>query len=94
MYDAATELYNKHFERYYDDYQKLLDATQNNLKQKFNPINLKLEDYDNDGCILEEKSDDKTIGDRKGELDYLTPLAGDEEEVIRKEIKIYLQANY
>ena len=85
MYDAATELRNKRFEKHYDEYEKLLDGRKKKLDLKFNPINLKLEDYDYDGWLTEKESDDKTLeSDKKENLDDLPPLEGDEEEEERK----------
>ena len=56
MYKAATELYNKRFEKHYDKYEELLDAKINKLRHKLNPINLKIEDYDYKGWFTEDKT--------------------------------------
>ena len=38
VYDAAAELSNKQFEKYYDDYDQLSDVEKNKLNLKFKPM--------------------------------------------------------
>ena len=76
-----SELYNKRFENYYDQYDELSDAEIDKLNQKFKLINLKLKDYDYDGWSTEEELDNKRLeGDEEG-LNYLPPQEDVEEEV-------------
>ena len=56
MYDAATELCNKQFEKFYDERVKLPDTKKNKLDHKFKHVNLKFEDDDYDRWFTEEKS--------------------------------------
>ena len=44
MYNALSELYNKKFENYLNDYKKLSDIKKDKLDQKFNPANLRLKE--------------------------------------------------
>ena len=46
VYNTVTELYNRRFENYYDEYNELSAVKKNKLDRKFKPINLKLKDYD------------------------------------------------
>ena len=82
MVDAAAELHNKQFEKYYDKYEKLSDVEKNKLNLKFKPINLILEAYEYKGYFTEEESDDKTLkGDEEeiADLSSMPPLEKDEE---------------
>ena len=73
VYNTVSELYNKRFENYYDQYDELSDAEIDKPNQKFKHINLKLKDYDYDGWSTEEELDDKRLeGDEEG-LNYLPP---------------------
>ena len=43
-----------------------MDAKKNKLDRKFEPVNVKHKDYEYDGFLTEEESDDKTLeGDKK-----------------------------
>ena len=53
VYNTVSELYNKRFENYYDEYDELSAVKEDKLDQKFKPINLKLKDYD--GSFTEEE---------------------------------------
>ena len=44
---------------YYDEYDELLDDKKNQLDNKLKPKNLKHEDYNYGGWLIEEGSDDK-----------------------------------
>ena len=47
-----SELYNKKFENYDDEYNELSDVKKDKLDQK--PINLKLKDYNYDGWFTKK----------------------------------------
>ena len=76
-----SELYNKRFENYYDQYDELSDAEIDKLNQKFKLINLKLKDYDYDRWSTEEELDDKRLESDEEGLNYLPPQEDVEEEV-------------
>ena len=67
LYNIVSELYNRMFENYYDEYNKLSGNKKNTYDQKLKPKNFKLEDVDYDGWFTEE------------ELDDMPPLEGEEE---------------
>lgn len=47
-----------------------MDAKKNKLDRKFEPVNVKHKDYEYDGFLTEEESDDKTLeGDKKENAD-------------------------
>ena len=50
-----SELYNKRFKNYHDNYIELSGVKKDKLNQKSKPINLKLKDYDYDRWFTEEK---------------------------------------
>ena len=73
VYNTVSELHNKRFKNYYDEYDELPSTKNNKLDQKFKLINLKLKDYDYYGWFREEELDDEE------ELVDLPPLEDDEE---------------
>ena len=77
-----SKLYKKRFESYYDEYNKLTDIKKNKYNKKFNPKNLKLEDYDYDVWFTEEELNDEE------KIDEMLPLEGDEEVKEGKGLKI------
>ena len=54
VYNTVSELYNKRFRNYYDDYNELSDVKKDKIDQKFEPINLKLEECDYDRWFTEK----------------------------------------
>ena len=77
LYNTASVLYDKMFENLYNECNELPNVKKDKPNEKFNPINLKLKNYDYDGWFTEEE---KELNDKE-ELDDLQPLEGDEEEV-------------
>ena len=58
VHNTVSELCNKRFRTYYDEYNEWSDVKKDRLNQKFKPINLKPEDYDYDGWFTEEDLND------------------------------------
>ena len=84
VYNAVSELFNEIFEYYFDAYNELSDVKNYQKSKKFKPTSLKLKHYDYVGWFTkkENKLDDEE------ELDDLSRLEGDEEEVKEgKELK-------
>ena len=100
MYAAATELYNKRFEKYYHKCEKLSYAKKNKLDKRFKPLELKLEDHDCNGFFTEEESDDKTLeGDKKDNLLIYQPCQHqkaikNKKEKKEKKPRYYFQTSY
>ena len=65
VYNTVSELYNKRFENYYDENNKWSNVKKNRCDQKFNPKNVKFEDYDHDGWFKKGGLDD--VGDEGDE---------------------------
>ena len=83
--NTAAVLYNERFEKYYGKYEELSNATKNNFNEKFEPINVMLEDHSFE-WFTEEESYDKTLeGYKKEKLDDLPALESDEEAKEGKE---------
>ena len=84
VYNAVSELFNEIFEYYFDAYNELSDVKNYQKSKKFKPTSLKLKHYDYVGWFTkkENKLDDEE------ELDDLSRLEGDEEELKEgKELK-------
>ena len=83
MNNTVRELYNKSFQNYYDDYNKLADVKKDKYNKKNNPKNFKLEDYDYHGWLTEEEELDD-----EEKLGGMPPIEGDEEVKEGKGLKI------
>ena len=59
MCNTVSELYNKKFENYDDEYNELSDVKKDKLDQK--PINLKLKDYNYDGWSTKKIYDEEEL---------------------------------
>ena len=69
VYDTASELYNDFLGIYFDEYNKLPDATENKMEPKYDPDNLFLKTYNYDVWFENEESTNTSRESNKEESD-------------------------